>query len=124
VLDDDGPVAGGVAAAGDLHGPAAALRRKEAATKHARVEFWREDAGTCALSGRDLPTGLALAADKHVTAAAEYLRARGAEGTLAQLRARAYLGLLCGLRPESLIPANRYHHNTSHPSAERQSAGH
>ena len=37
--------------------PAAALRRKEAASKHARVEFWREDAGTCALSGRDLPPG-------------------------------------------------------------------
>ncbi len=87
--------------------PAAALRRKQAAEKQARVEFWREDAGTCALSGRDLPTGLALAADKHVTAAAEFLRAQGAEGTLSQLRARAYLGLLCGLRPESLIPASR-----------------
>jgi Domain of unknown function (DUF222) len=103
--------------------PAAALRRKEAASKHARVEFWREDAGTSALSGRDLPTGLALAADKHVTAAAEYLRSKGAEGTLGQLRARAYLGLLCGLRPESLIPANRYDHNTSQPGVERQSAG-
>ena len=88
--------------------PAAALRRKEAASKHARVEFWREDAGTCALSGRDLPPGLALAADKHVTAAAEFLRAQGAEGTLSQLRARAYLGLLCGLRAESLVPANRW----------------
>ena len=90
--------------------PAAALRRKEAAAKHARVEFWREDAGTCALSGRDLPPGLALAADKHLTA--EHLRACGAEGTLGQLRARAYLGLLCGLRPESLIPASRYHDHT------------
>ena len=70
--------------------PAAAQRRKETASKQARVEFWREDAGTCALSGRDLPPGLALAADKHVTAAAEFLRSQGAEGTLSQLRARAY----------------------------------
>ncbi len=103
--------------------PAAAQRRKEAAEKHARVEFWREDAGTCALSGRDLPTGLALAADKHLTAAAEYLRSRGAEGTLGQLRARAYLGLLCGLRPDSLIPASRYNHNTTQPSAGQPAEG-
>jgi Domain of unknown function (DUF222) len=103
--------------------PAAAQRRKEAAEKHARVEFWREDAGTCALSGRDLPAGLALAADKHLTAAAQYLRARGAEGTLGQLRARAYLGLLCGLRPESLIPANRDNHGTTQPSATQPAEG-
>ena len=95
----------------ELHGivifldPAAALRRKEAAQKQARVEFWRENAGTSALSGRDLPPGLALAADKHLTAAAEYLRSQGADGTLSQLRARAYLGLLCGLRVDSLLPA-------------------
>jgi Domain of unknown function (DUF222) len=47
----------------ELHGivifldPAAALRRKEAAQKQSRVEFWRENAGTSALSGRDLPPG-------------------------------------------------------------------
>jgi Domain of unknown function (DUF222) len=103
--------------------PAAALRRKEAAEKHARVEFWREDAGTCALSGRDLPPGLALAADKHVSAAAEFLRARGAEGTLSQLRARAYLGLLCGLRAESLVPAVGRDESTGQPGEGGQSAG-
>ena len=103
--------------------PAAALRRKEAASKHARVECWREDAGTCALSGRDLPPGLALAADKHVTAAAEYLRAQGTEGTLGQLRARAYPGLLCGLRAESLLPAAGRGHNTSYPGVSQPSAG-
>jgi hypothetical protein len=100
--------------------PAAALRRKQAAEKHARVEFWREDAGTCALSGRDLPPGLALAADKHVTAAAEFLRTQGAEGTLSQLRARAYLGLLCGLRYGSLLPANRFQPTTGQPGAAQQ----
>jgi hypothetical protein len=103
--------------------PAAALRRKQAAEKHARVEFWREDAGTCALSGRDLPAGLALAADKHVTAAAEFLRAQGAEGTLSQLRARAYLGLLCGLRAESLLPVNRGDQRTGQPGVSQPRAG-
>ncbi|HEY6501561.1 MAG TPA: DUF222 domain-containing protein, partial [Streptosporangiaceae bacterium] len=103
--------------------PAAALRRKEAAEKHARVEMWREDAGTCALSGRDLPPGLALAADKHVTAAAEFLRTQGAEGTLSQLRARAYLGLLCGLRAESLLPAVGRDQNNGQPSEGQQSTG-
>lgn len=103
--------------------PAAALRRKEAAEKHARVEFWREDAGTCALSGRDLPPGLALAADKHVTAAAEFLRTQGAEGTLSQLRARAYLGLLCGLRAESLLPAAGRGQSTSQARVSQQGTG-
>jgi hypothetical protein len=56
-----------------------------------------------------------------VTAAAEFLRAQGAEGTLSELRARAYLGLLCGLRYESLIPASRLHHNSSQPAAAQQS---
>jgi hypothetical protein len=103
--------------------PAAALRRKEAAQKKARVELWREDAGTCALSGRDLPTGLALAADRHVTAAAEFLKAQGADGTLSQLRARAYLGLLCGLRVESLLPADRHAQSTGQRSTGQRSTG-
>ena len=50
-----------------------------------------------ALSGRDLPPSLALAADDHVTAAVEYLVVPGSWGTLGHLRARAYLGLLRGL---------------------------
>ena len=103
--------------------PSAAQRRKETASKQARVEFWREDAGTCALSGRDLPPGLALAADKHLTAAAEFLRSQGAEGTLSQLRARAYLGLLCGLRPGSLLPAGPANRNTSQPLITQPGTG-
>ena len=103
--------------------PAAALRRKEAAQKQARVELWRENAGTCALSGRDLPPGLALAADKHLTAAAEYLKAQGADGTLSQLRARAYLGLLCGLRVEFLLPANRAGQSTGQPGMGQPEMG-
>jgi hypothetical protein len=58
-----------------------------------------------------------------VSAAAEFLRARGAEGTLSQLRARAYLGLLCGLRAESLLPASRQDQSTTQPGASPQSPG-
>ncbi|MGH3120282.1 MAG: DUF222 domain-containing protein [Streptosporangiaceae bacterium] len=101
--------------------PAAAVRRKEAAQKQARVELWRENAGTCALSGRDLPPGLALAADKHLTAAAQFLKAQGAGGTLSQLRARAYLGLLCGLRVDSLLPAAGRDQSASQPSGDQGS---
>jgi hypothetical protein len=82
--------------------PAAARRRREEAKKEARVEIWDEQAGTAALAGRDLPAADVLAADKHLTSLARHLRASGAEGTIAQLRARAYTGLLLGLPIDSL----------------------
>jgi hypothetical protein len=86
--------------------PEAAQRRKEAAQKQARVELWSEPAGTCALAGRDLPPAFALAADRHLSAAARWLRAHGAEGSLGQLRARAYLALLTGQSLGILLPAS------------------
>jgi hypothetical protein len=86
--------------------PEAAQRRKETAQKQARVELWPEPAGTCALAGRDLPPAFALAADKHLSAAARWLRAHGAEGSLSQLRARAYLALLTGQPLDILLPTS------------------
>ncbi len=82
--------------------PEAAQRRKEAAQKQARVELWREPAGTCTLAGRDLPPGFALAADKHLTAAAQWLKEHGADGSLGQLRAKAFMILLNG---QPVIPS-------------------
>jgi hypothetical protein len=82
--------------------PEAARRRKEAAQKQARVELWREPAGTCTLAGRDLPPGFALAADKHLTAAAQWLKENGADGSLGQLRAKAFMILLNG---QPVIPS-------------------
>jgi hypothetical protein len=55
------------------------------------VELWREDAGTAAVCGRDLPPADALAADQRITAYARDLRAAGVDGTMDQLRARAFL---------------------------------
>ena len=82
--------------------PAAARRRREQAEQDARVELWREDAGTAALCGRDLPPAEALAADQRITAYARELKAAGLEGTMDRLRARAFLDLALGVdsRPE------------------------
>ena len=62
--------------------PDAARRRKDEALAEARVERWDEHAGTAALAGRDLPPAEVLAADHHLTARAEELKAAGAAGTL------------------------------------------
>ena len=77
--------------------PDAARRRREQAEQDARVELWREDAGTAALCGRDLPPAEALAADQRITAYARELRAAGLKGTMDQLRARAFLDLALGV---------------------------
>ena len=74
--------------------PAAAKRRKEEALKGARVEAYSSPSGTSVLAGRDLPPAEALAADKHLSAMARAMKKSGAEGTMDQLRARAYLHLL------------------------------
>ena len=84
--------------------PAAARRRKEQALKDARVETFTENAGTAGLSGRDLPPTDVLAADKHLTALAQAMKAAGISGTMDVLRAHAYLHLLSGQPANTLIP--------------------
>ena len=85
--------------------PKAARRRKEAALKDARVEMFPESAGTAALAGRDLPPAAVLAADKHLTALAQAMKAAGQPGTLDILRAWAYLHLLSGQPAATLFPS-------------------
>ena len=85
--------------------PKAARRRKEAALQDARVEMFPESAGTAALAGRDLPPAAVLAADKHLTALAQAMKAAGRPGTLDILRAWAYLHLLSGKPAATLISA-------------------
>ncbi len=84
--------------------PAAARRRKEAALKDARVEAFTEHAGTAGLSGRDLCPADVLAADKHLTALAQAMKAAGTGGTMDTLRAHAYLYLLTGHSVSDLFP--------------------
>ena len=70
--------------------PGAARLRREQAQRDARVELWREDAGTAALCGFGLPPDEALAADQRITDRARELKAAGVAGTMDQLRVRAY----------------------------------
>ncbi len=85
--------------------PAAARIRKQQAERDARVERWLEHAGTAALAGRDLPPAAVLAADQHLTALAEELRAAGVPGTMDNLRAQVYLSLLAGEPLTTLLPS-------------------
>src|SRR5712672_3777390 len=74
--------------------PDKARDRREAAQKDARVQRWAEDSGNAALMGRELPPAEVLAADQRITAWAHELRKAGLEGSMDELRARAYLDLL------------------------------
>jgi hypothetical protein len=76
--------------------PDTARERRKQAEKDPRVELWREDAGTAALCGFHLPPDEALAADQMIAGQAEALKAAGLDGTMDQLRARAYLDILLG----------------------------
>ncbi len=83
--------------------PDAVRRRREEAQRDARVMRWREDTGTAALCGRDLPSIDVLAADQRISARARELKSAGVEGTMDELRARAYLDFLLG---RSTVPAD------------------
>src|SRR5690242_19359998 len=76
--------------------PEKAKKRREAATREARVERWAEDSGNAALMGRELPPDEVLAADQRIAAWAAALRKAGLEGGMDELHARAYLDLLLG----------------------------
>jgi hypothetical protein len=77
--------------------PGKARKRREAAARDARVERWAEHSGNAALVGRELPPAEVLAADQRVTAWAKELQAAGLDGSMDELRARAYLDLLLGV---------------------------
>jgi hypothetical protein len=83
--------------------PEAGIRRRQEAEKEARVETWTEAAGTGAIAGRDLPPADVLAADKTLDADARWLKARGVEGTMDQLRAKAFTARLTGQSLQTLL---------------------
>jgi Domain of unknown function (DUF222) len=77
--------------------PEKAKKRREQAARDARVERWAEDSGNAALAGRELPPAQVLAADQRVSAWARQLKHAGLDGTMDELRARAYLDILLGI---------------------------
>jgi len=74
--------------------PGKARKRREDAAKDARVQRWAEDSGNAALMGRELPEAEVLAADQRITAWARQLKKAGLDGSMDELRARAYLDIL------------------------------
>ena len=97
--------------------PAAARQRREQAQKDARVELWREDAGTAAIVSFGLPPNEALAADQQITSRAMDLKAAGVPGSMDALRVRAYLDALLGQDT-----AARYQTTPSQPSNDSPGA--
>jgi hypothetical protein len=85
--------------------PEKARKRREQAAKDARVQRWAEDSGNAALMGRELPPAEVLAADQRITAWARQLRQAGLDGSMDELRARAYLDLLLGKDSRPSPPA-------------------
>src|SRR5579864_793111 len=77
--------------------PDKARKRREEAAKDARVERWAEDSGNAALVGRELPPAEVLAADQRVSWWAKQLKKAGLDGSMDELRARAYLDLLLAM---------------------------
>ena len=101
--------------------PDAARARREQAQRDARVLRWREDAGTAALCGRDLPSADVLAADQRISARARQLKSAGVTGTLDELRARAYLDFLLGR--DSTPPQPSGQPGTATPPGESPAGG-
>ena len=84
--------------------PGAADRRSKEARKDAEVQAWTEPSGNGALAGRELPLCEVIAASQRLTRLAQWLSARGAPGTISQLRAAAYSALLAGRPVQTLLP--------------------
>jgi hypothetical protein len=101
--------------------PEKARRRREEAAKDARVQRWAEDSGNAALMGRELPPDEVLAADQRISWWAGLLKKAGLDGSMDELRARAYLDLLLGKdsRPRDPQPTD----TTGQDGAGRDGAG-
>src|SRR5579863_6552407 len=111
-------LAAAIAAAVD---PGLAERQRKAAEKHlSRVTMFRERSGTAGLSGRDLPTSDALAADANITARAELYRDSGAfpRERIDRFRATAYLDLLNNVAADTRIAYGRLSEDADVPDED------
>ena len=82
--------------------PDGAERRRQQAEARAKLCLYPGEDGTATLAGYQLPGISAAAAMARISALARALKASGAGGGIALLRAQVFLGLLCGTLP--LIP--------------------
>jgi hypothetical protein len=84
--------------------PQAARKRKDKAQKDARVEVWIDPDGTGAIAARGMDPAAAIIADQSLDADARWLQARGAPGTLDQLRIEVFAARLTRRPLHSLLP--------------------
>ena len=90
--------------------PDGAVKRREYAEREeARVRFWRDNGGACALAAFGLPTDAALAANDAINdRAAAYKAARLRPGArMDQLRVLAFLDILNGITLDTRIACDR-----------------
>jgi hypothetical protein len=87
----------------------AAKRREHAEREEARVAFWRDNGGACALAAFGLPTDAALAANDAINdRAAAYKSAKlRPEARMDQLRVLAFLDILNGISLQARIACDR-----------------
>ena len=69
-------------------------RRDKAQREHARLRFWRENWGTCAMQATGLPPDEALAANARIEARARAYKAAAITRPMDILRVMAYLDLI------------------------------
>src|SRR5689334_12676884 len=79
--------------------PKKAKEQRETTARFARVERWAEDSGNAALMGRELPPDEVLACDQRIRWWAGELKKAGLEGSMDELRARAFLDLVLDRTP-------------------------
>jgi hypothetical protein len=84
--------------------PDAARRRQRDGCADTRVEVWDEPSGNGVLAGRELRPADVIAADAQLTADATWLRSHGPTGTLAELRAAAFIARLSGRDLATVLP--------------------
>ena len=87
----------------------AAKRRQWTEREKARVAFWRDNGGACALAGDGLPTDAALAANEAIeTRARQYKKATVRPGArMDQLRVLAFLDILTSITLDTRIAQAR-----------------
>src|SRR6185437_11571765 len=103
----------------------AAKRRQYAEREEARVAFWRDNGGACALAAFGLPTDAALAANDAINdRAAGYKAAKLRPGVrMDQLRVLAFLDLLNGITLQARIARDRAVSEDQDPAAGPPASG-
>jgi Domain of unknown function (DUF222) len=101
----------------------AAKRREHAEREEARVRFWRDNGGACALAAYGLPTDAALAANDAIeTRARRYKQLKVRPGArLDQLRVLAFLDILNSITVEARLAQTRADAAAQGPAGPGQS---